>query len=259
MKMIACYNNKGGVGKSTIVLNVAYSLAKQGKRVLVMDCDGQQNAARFLCDKLPDADHGLERLLLASPAISPTAIKITSRYDMIDVIAATPAMNDAAEKYSEQPESLKKAQLDSLREWEKPWVSTDYDYCLLDMPPALNCITEALLSVTDGVIVPIELSSFAIQGVTRVTEALNRFGANFLGCVASRYDRKNSADVEMLSQIRAQLGKKLFDTVIPQSKIIKNSISYRMTASEYMGWLEPAKSFEKLAAELNERMVRYGH
>lgn len=86
MKMIACYNNKGGVGKSTIVLNVAYSLAKQGKRVLVMDCDGQQNAARFLCDKLPDADHGLERLLLASPAISPTAIKIISRYDMIDVI-----------------------------------------------------------------------------------------------------------------------------------------------------------------------------
>lgn len=257
MKMIACYNNKGGVGKSTIVLNVAYSLAKQGKRVLVMDCDGQQNAARFLCDNLPDAKHGLERLLLAAPPISPTASRIKSRYDMVDVIASTPAMNDAAAQYAAQPESLRKAQLEMLREWEKPWISVDYDYALMDMSPALNCITEALLSITDGVIVPIELGSFAIQGVARVTEALNRCGANFLGCVASRYDRKNSADVEMLKQIRLQLGKKIFDTVIPQSKIIKNSVSYRMTAAEYMGWLEPAKVFDKLATELDERMVRY--
>ncbi len=250
MKMIACYNNKGGVGKSTIVLNVAHSLAKQGKRVLVMDCDGQQNAARFLCDTLPDADHGLERLLLASPTFAPTAIQMKSRYDMIDVIAATPAINDAAAKYSAQSERLRKEQLESLREWEKPWVAVDYDFCLLDMPPALNCITEALLSVTDGVIVPIELGSFAIQGVTRVTEALNRCGANLLGCIVSKFDRKNSADVELLKQFRAQIGNKLFDTVIPQSKIIKNSISYRMTADEYMGWLEPAKAFDNLTSEL---------
>ena len=250
MKMIACYNNKGGVGKSTIVLNVAHSLAKRGKRVLVMDCDGQQNAARFLCDTLPDADHGLERLLLTAPPISPTAIRMTSRYDMIDVIAATPAINDAAAKYAAQPDILRKEQLTLLREWDKPYTAVDYDFCLMDMPPALNCITDALLSVTDGVIVPIELGSFAIQGVTRVTEALNRCGANLVGCIVSRFDRKNSADVELLKQFRAQIGNKLFDTVIPQSKIIKNSISYRMTAEEYMGWLEPAKAFDNLTSEL---------
>ena len=254
MKILAFFNNKGGVGKTTAAINVACTFAKQGHSVLFMDCDGQQNASRFLCDELPDADHGLEKLLLTAPAILPSILKVQSRYENLDVIAATAAINDAAEKYAVQSKELKKEQLDMIRDWEKPWNSKKYDYVIMDLPPALNCVTEALLTVTDGVLVPLELGSFALQGLANVTAAINRCDANFLGCFVSKYDSKNATKVQMLDMLRTELGAKMLNTIIPQSKIIDNSISYRQTAAEYMGWLPAARSFEKLTAEIKSKL-----
>lgn len=254
MKILAFFNNKGGVGKTTAALNVACTLAKQGNSVLFMDCDGQQNASRFLCDELPDADHGLEKLLLTAPPITPCILTLQSRYENLDVIAATPVINDATEKYSAQSDSLKQSQLEAIRDWEKPWNTQKYDFIIMDLPPALNCVTEALLTVTDGVLVPIELGSFAVQGLANVTDTVNRCDANFLGCFISKYDGKNATKVQMLEMLRTKLGAKMFQTIIPQSKIIDNSISYRQTAAEYMGWLPAAKSFEKLTAEIQSKL-----
>lgn len=211
--IFAFYNNKGGVGKTTTVINTAYTFSKQGHSVLVADCDRQQNAARFLCDTLPKNE-----------------MQMNSRYENISVISCISG-NAAWE-----------AKLESA--------ASNFDIVLLDMPPALTEQTNELLAIADSVIVPIELGSFAIQGITAVTAAVNRCDTTFLGCLVTRFDRKNSADVEMLDVLQHQLGSKLFDTVIPQSKIIRNSISFRMTAAEYMGWLQPAKTYDALTAEM---------
>ncbi len=127
-----------------------------------------------------------------------------------------------------------------------------YDYIILDLPPALNSLTQAVISVCDSVFVPIELATFAIQGVTNVTDMIVKTGTNFGGCFVTKFDKKNSADRELLEILRSNLGAKAMESVIPLSRIIKNSINFKLTAAEYMGWTEAGKSYEKLTSEILE-------
>ena len=244
MKSIAFFNNKGGVAKTTTVLNIAYIIGEVYKRkVLVVDCDGQQNASRFLADTL--SENGIETVL-TNEVVSPTTALSSTRYENIDVLTSTTEMNTCAEKFNELSNDEKE---NNIRKLKSFW-SEKYDYVLLDLPPALNGLTEQLLSVTDGVIVPVELGSFAIQGIAKVTDTINKVGAAFTGCFISKYDKKNKADEELKKLLTDNLGNKVFSTVIPYYNIIRNSTNYKMTAYEYMHWLGPAKKYVELTEEI---------
>ena len=155
-------------------------------------------------------------------------------------------MNRCAERFQSLSEAEREKNLSKLSGF---W-SDQYDYVLLDLPPALNSLTEQLIGITDGVIVPVELGSFAIQGIAKVTETINRVGAAFIGCFISKYDKKNKADEELKKLLENNLCNKVFSTVIPYSNIIRNSINYKMTAYEYMHWLGPAKKYVELTEEI---------
>lgn len=244
MKALAFYNNKGGVSKTTTVLNVAYIIGEVYKRkVLVVDCDGQQNATRFLADEY--SENGVESVLINSETLPTEALSHT-RYENIDVLTSTPEMNICAEKFIGLSAAEKEKNISKLKSF---W-NEKYDYVLLDLPPALNGLTEQLISSTDGVIVPIELGSFAIQGIAKVTDTINKVGASFIGCFISKYDKKNKADEELKTLLTQNLGNKMFETIIPYSNIIRNSVNYRMTAYEYMHWLGPARRYVELTEEI---------
>ena len=244
MKSIAFFNNKGGVSKTSSVLNIAYILGEVYKnKVLVVDCDGQQNASRFLADELTEV--GVEKTLI-NAAVSPREALSSTRYEHIDVLTSTTDMNRCAEQFQSLSEAEREKNLSKL---SGIW-SDQYDYVLLDLPPALNSLTEQLIGITDGVIVPVELGSFAIQGIAKVTETINRVGAAFIGCFISKYDKKNKADEELKKLLENNLGNKVFSTVIPYSNIIRNSINYKVTAYEYMHWLGPAKKYVELTEEI---------
>ena len=248
MKSIAFFNNKGGVSKTTTVLNTAYILGEVYKRkVLVVDCDGQQNASRFLADELSEV--GIEKTLVDSK-VSPKAALSNTRYENIDVLTSTADMNRCTEMFHDLSDDETVHNLKKLTDF---W-NNQYDYVLLDFPPALNSLTEQLIGITDGVIVPVELGSFAIQGIAKVTETINRVGAAFIGCFISKYDKKNKADEELKKLLDNNLGNKVFSTVIPYSNIIRNSINYKMTAYEYMHWLGPAKKYVELTEEIIKKV-----
>ena len=248
MKMIALFNNKGGVGKTTSVINLAYSLAKLGE-VLVIDCDGQGNSSRFFADNQPK--NNIVNALTAAP-VSVTSAVTHTRYDKIDIVVSDQKMNDAVSDFEKLPLNTQIGNCEKLREeWYYSWYAgKKYDYILVDLPPALNSITKTILSVCDVVFVPIELSAFAIQGVPNVTSVISECGCRFGGCFASKFDRECPADFEMLDMIRKQLGSKMLRTVIPQSRVIKNSLSYRLTAKEYMEWTAAADCYDQLADEI---------
>lgn len=155
MKTITFFNNKGGVGKTTSVINIAYEMFRAGKKVVVIDVDGQQNTSRFFVDI--DTPYGtVEKTLItgAEPIIKPT------RYSNIGVITAGNTLNSGIQEFLSLSENVQSEHVQALIN------SIDCDYVLFDLPPALNKITNRILSVSNKVYVPIELGSFAIQGIT---------------------------------------------------------------------------------------------
>ena len=214
MVKIAFFNNKGGVGKSTAAINVAYAMSCLGKRVLVIDCDSQMNTFRFFADE-PEYSYSGD-----------------TRYEAIDV----ELLRDKRIYYSSE-------------------LDTGVDYELWDMPPALDEAAKNALSLCDYVFVPIELGTFAIQGIAKVTEAIAETGAKFGGCFVNKFDRDNPADRKLDEFLRNELGNNALKARIPYSRVIKNSISFRQTAFEYAGKSKAAKTYAELTREILEICV----
>ena len=242
MKSIAIYNNKGGCGKSTSVINLAYQFSLDSK-VLVIDTDGQSNTSQFFLD---EPTSGLEKVLLGK---SNTVNAANTRYPNLDVICATAAINDVVSTFSGFAEKKQHDIADRL-------VNSDsgYDYVLVDLPPTMNDVTRHIISSCDYVFVPVELGTFAIQGLPKVTDVISNNKARFGGAYVNKFDRKNSADIELFKMFSEQLGNNSLTTAIPYSKVIKNSITYSLTAQEYMGWTSAGKAFGLLADEIRERI-----
>ena len=239
MKTITFFNNKGGVGKTTSVINIAYEMFRIGKKVVVIDVDGQQNTSRFFVDV--DTPYGtVEKTLISG---SEPIVKST-RYTNIGIITAGNTMNSVVQKFLSLPET---EQSDHVQTFIN---SIDCDYAIFDLPPALNGLTNQILSISDRVYVPIELGSFAIQGITNVMDAIAKTGTTFGGCFITKYDKHNPIDSEVVELLENNLDTSLFNTRIPNSKVIKNSISCRLTAAEYMFWTEAAKSYLNLLNEI---------
>lgn len=209
MKSIAFFNNKGGVGKSTATINVAYALGESGKKVLVIDCDSQMNTFRFITEDTSEN------------------FNFNTRYRNISIALWNEDLQDCF---------------------------SEYDFILFDLPPALNEYTKNILRITDYVFVPIELGTFSIQGLSGVTDVIAETEAIFGGCFVSKYDKKNNSDKHLLDLMKQNLGDKVLDAQIPLSNVIKNSVTYRMTAFEYMKWSPSVAAFGALVEEILERI-----
>lgn len=251
MKSIAFYNNKGGVGKTTSVINVAHQLALKGKKTLVIDLDGQGNCSRFFSETLRN---GLEEVL-TKEIISPTICLSKTRYDNIDIITSTAAINEILPKFSAFDEkSREKMSAKLINFSEDSWCSKNYDYIIIDMPPAMNALIRSVLCVCNFVFVPIELGTFSIQGLPTVTDVISQCGTKFGGCFVTKFDKENPSDVALKDMLEGLLGKQAMKSYIPFSRVIKNSTSYKTTAYEYMGWTHAAECYQKLAEEIEERV-----
>ena len=242
MTTIAFYNNKGGVGKTTTAINVANELAEK-HRILVIDLDGQANSSRFFAE--PKA--GLETALVKKN-FSPDVAHSNTRYPNIDVLTSTAALSLVNAQFEQLSDEEQTATIRKVLSY-----GSRYDYVLLDLPPALTKITEKVITLCDCVYVPIELSTFAIQGIPTVTGALTNCNAQFGGCIVNKFDKENPSDNELLELLKSMLGNKVLKTTVPFSRVIKNSFSFRLTAKEYMKWTAAATAFENLAAEIIER------
>lgn len=177
---IGFYNNKGGVAKTTSIINLAYAFAKRGKRILVVDCDNQENCFSFFFSN--QSSNGV----------------FDTEYDGIS--------HTTWQKY---------ATLDVAT------CNNDYDYILFDLPPALSDEVKQIIKHLDAVYVPTMLGEFEIQGLTKVTDEINRQGTKLGGIFVTMYQAKN--DKAIIEEFRRVLQERLMHSVIPYSTTVRES------------------------------------
>ncbi len=242
-------NQKGGVGKTTTVVNVAAAMAGWGFRVLVVDIDPQCNATTSLGLDARSLDSSIYDALVGDTSIA--EIERATRWDGLSLVPSTPGLAGASVELNSEPAHLRVARLaTALASVE------GYDYLLIDSPPSLGVLTVNALVAAQGVIVPVQCEYLALEGLTQLTHtitlvqrALNKNLA-LRGVVMTMYDRRTSLAHEVVEEVRRYFPKRVFASVIPRSVRLSEAPSYGEPGVCYAPRSQGAVAYMALAREI---------
>ena len=250
-RILAVTNQKGGVGKTTTSVNLAAGLAQSGKRVLLVDLDPQGNATMGSgVDKRALKASTYQMLLGLATADSVRQKSESGGYDLI------PANRDLAgaevELVSlEHRESRLKAALTSI--------ASQYDFILLDCPPALNMLTLNGLVAADAVMIPMQCEYYALEGPSDLVSTIKRVRQHLNpkleieGLLRTMYDPRNTLAQQVSAQLQEHFGDKLYVTVIPRNVRLAEAPSFGAPAVSLDRECRGSQAYMALASEVLSR------
>lgn len=252
---IACANQKGGVGKTTTVVNLASYLALAGDRVLVVDLDPQGNATSALgIDRSRDRsvyDAVIDDVQLDELAVDTQVERLTLVPSSIALAGAEVELTPI-----EQRERRLAALVDPLRD--------RYDYILIDCPPSLGLLTINALTAADSTLIPIQCEYFALEGLGQllatirlITDHLNP-RLHIKGAVLTMFDSRTRLSSEVGVEVRRHLGERVYDTVIPRSVRLSEAPSHGLPIHLFAPGSRGANAYRDLASEVRARDARPG-
>jgi chromosome partitioning protein len=251
-RVIAVTNQKGGVGKTTTAVNLAAGLAQAGKRVLLIDLDPQGNATMGCGVDKHALGRSVYHLLLGHASLEDVRVSTDHHFD---VLPANRELGGAEVELIE----VERREL-RLREALVP-ARRDYDFILIDCPPALNLLTLNGLVAADGVIIPMQCEYFALEGLTdlvntlrKVRQALNP-KIEIDGLLRTLYDPRSTLAQQVVAQLGQHFGDKVFSTVIPRNIRLAEAPSFGRPIFSYDKSSRGALAYQELAAEL---ITRFG-
>jgi len=247
-QIIAIVNQKGGVGKTTTAVNLAYALHAAGKRVLLCDLDPQANATSgFGAEK---GDEKSSYQLLIDPESARTCITITEYGDLIRSGAGLSGAGIELVGMENRERCLKTA-LDLLRD--------SYDYIFIDCPPSLEMLTLNALVAADSILVPVQCEYYALEGLSDLMRTLRNVKAAFnpdlglFGVVLTMYDGRTNLSVQVAEEVRRHFPAQVFATVIPRNIRLSEAPSHGLPVQIYDRSSRGAKSYTDLAQEILRR------
>lgn len=251
-KIIAVANQKGGVGKTDLTVNISCQLASLGERVLLIDMDPQANATVYLVDPgTPIAKTTADLLLDESLTLEDAVIR--NCRENLDVVPSDVSLSACqiklANDISMQFKLRKK--LKALTEG-----SHVYDYVLIDTPPSLGLLTVNTLTAASRVIIPIQTQYLAMEGVVQLEETIKNVkedinpGLEILGAVLTLYDRRTLISKEVEAKVRGGFSGRVFSTVIPVNVRLAEAPSYHKSIFEYDPECNGARAYRELAKEI---------
>jgi len=247
--IVAVANQKGGVGKTTTVVNLAAYLGALGARVLVVDCDAQANSTSFFGI---EAATGLYEVLTRDVDADAT-IRATETQG-VHLIAATPALAGADIELlmrGGDPNAVLRDALAPIRQ--------QYSYILLDCPPSLGVMTVNALVAADAVLVPVQCEYLALEGLARFMATLDRVrvqsnpGLRLFGLVMTMFDARTVLSHQVTEEVRRHYPSLTFQTVIPRNVRLSEAPSFGRPILAYDPYSRGAEAYRSLAVEVAER------
>jgi chromosome partitioning protein len=253
VQVIAVTGGKGGVGKTSVSVNLATALAASGDRILVIDLDPQGNASTGFGIGRDAREVTSYELLLGDSDLDGAAI--ATAVPRLSLVPASPDLAGA------EIELSLRAQREFLLRKAVRSRMGNYDQVLIDCPPSLNLLTINALVAADRVLVPLQCEFYALEGlaqlvgtIERVQQALNpRLALH--GVLLTMYDRRNNLCDLVAADVRGHFGEKVYDTVIPRNVRVSEAPSHGMPVLIYDHRCPGSQAYIRLAAEIMRRGV----
>ena len=261
MKIISVINQKGGVGKTTTVINLASALSQQSKKILVIDLDPQGNATTGLgLSNVEQSDQTIYGILNGTVSISEVIKKtkfknldlITSNVDLSGLEVETAGDNNRA--------FILKTKLTAYLNDS----GASYDYILIDCPPSLSLLTVMALVSSNSLLVPLQTEFFALEGLTQLMKTIERIKINLnpkleiQGILLTMYDRRNKLSSQVEEEARNYFKDKVYQTVIPRNVRLSEAPSHGVPVLVYDKNCAGSKSYYNFTDEFINQENKIG-
>lgn len=252
-KIIAVANQKGGVGKTTTAINLATTLAAIGRRVLVIDLDGQGNASTGFGHMADARAQTTYDLFIGQARLEDIIIPIEN-LEGLDLAPASVELSTVDIELTDDARKSLKLR-DALTHF-----TSDYDYILIDCPPSLNLLTVNAFAAAASVLVPLQAEYFALEGLSQliktvrdVRTTLNK-SLEIQGILLTMFDRRNNLSGDVERDVRDNLGALVYDTIIPRNVRLSEAPSHGIPALLYDPRSAGSVAYQKMAIEFLNRM-----
>lgn len=247
-KKVAVSNQKGGVGKTTTAVNLASALTVCGKRVLLADMDAQGNACSGLGLSISDDQPSMYNVLLMDVPVRETILK--TNIPGLDLIPVNSHLSGAPIELADADEREFRL-YNALEE-----IINDYDYIIIDCPPALDLLTLNGLTAADSVLIPIQCEYYALEGMTKLMKTIRLVqdsvnpDLEIEGILLTMYDSRTNLSNQVVEEVSSYFKEKVFQTIIPRSVRISEAPSHGVPIDQYDPSGPGSRGYIKLAEEL---------